>query len=78
MPAKFSDIFIGKRNNETFKVTLVSLIRNKLTLCMTILKHFLVKKQQTINAKNKIEYITLHIKRKEKCQKVVCTMFYAV
>lgn len=45
---------------------------------MTILKHFLAKKQQTINAKNKIEYITLHIKRKEKCQKVVCTMFYAV
>lgn len=30
MPAKFSDIFIGKRNNETFKVTLVSLIQNKI------------------------------------------------
>lgn len=78
MPAKFSDIFIGKRNNETFKVTLVSLIQNKINFMHDNIQTFLAKKQQTINAKNKIEYITLHIKRKEKCQKVVCTMFYAV
>lgn len=43
---------------------------------MTILKHFLAKKQQTINAKNKIEYITLHIKGRKNVRKLfaLCSM----